>query len=115
MRAMYWDLICRCDEKWADGWDDAIRWMVEHLFRMARAYGTALPEIDYLVDIDHLYPLMDDEEEERDRDLNEVSRQARSRRSYIQKWHDLDDPDAELKQIRAERQLLEESWATGLE
>lgn len=115
MRAMYWDLICRCDEKWADGWDDAIRWMVEHLFRMARAYGTALPEIDYLVDIDHLYPLMDDEEEERERDLNEVSRQARSRRSYIQKWHALDDPDAELKQIRAERQLLEESWATGLE
>ena len=53
--------------------------------------------------------------EERERDLNEVSRQARSRRSYIQKWHALDDPDAELKQIREERQLLEESWATGLE
>lgn len=115
MRAMYWELICRCDEKWSDAWDDAIRWMIEHLLQMGRAYGEGLPEIDYTVSIDHLYPLIDDEEEERERDLSEVARQARSRYSYIQKWHDEDDPDAELKRIKAEKRLLEDSWADGLE
>lgn len=115
MRAMYWELICRCEEKWADAWDDAIRWMIDHMIRMARAYGETLPEIAYTVTIEHLYPLVDDEEEERERDLSEVARQARSRRSYISKWHQSDDPEAELTQIKAERQLLEDVWANGME
>ena len=92
----------------------AIRWMIDHMIRMARAYGETLPEIAYTVAIEHLYPLVDDDEEERERDLSEVARQARSRRSYISKWHQSDDPDAELAQIKAERQLLEDTWADGL-
>lgn len=113
MRALYWELICRCNEKWSDGWDDAIQWMVDKLFRMARAYGEQLPEIEYIVQIEHLYPLIDDEEEERERDLNEVMQKARSRRSYIDKWQPNEDPDAELAQIKHESRLLEDAWTTA--
>lgn len=114
MRALYWDLICRCEEKWADGWDDAIRWMAEKLIALARMAGEKLPEIEYSVKIEHLYPIIDDEEEERERDMLEVARQARSRKSYIDKWHSEDDADGELKQIKLEQQLLEESWSGGM-
>lgn len=114
MRALYWELICRCNEKWADGWDDAIKWMVDKLLRMARRYGESLPEIEYAVHIEHLYPLIDDEEEERERDLSEVMQKARSRRSYIDKWQGVEDPDEELAQIRKESQLLEDAWTAAV-
>lgn len=103
MRAVYWDLICRCEEKWAE-WDDALKWMVRRLIEMAGIYGVAqLPQIDYAVHVEHLYPIPDDEEDERMRDLQEVSAGARSRLSYIQKWQPTADADGELNQIQAER------------
>lgn len=110
MRALYWNLICRCEEKWADGWEDAIRWMVERLIELARLNGEKLPEIAYDIHIEHLYPLIDDEEEERERDMAEVSRQARSRKSYIEKWHGEGSAEEELEQIKREQTLLEEVW-----
>lgn len=103
MRAVYWDLICRCEEKWAE-WDDALKWMVRRLIDMARIYGAAqLPAIEYSVRVEHLYPIPDDEEDERMRDLQEVSAGARSRLSYITKWQPDADADGELQQIQAER------------
>lgn len=107
MRALYWSLICRCDEKWAE-WDDALKWMVESLIKMAAAYGTAqLPDIPHTVQIDHLYPIPDDEEAERASDLSEVAQQARSRLSYITKWQPAADADGELKQIQAEQRAMD--------
>jgi hypothetical protein len=86
MRAVYWGLMCRCEEKWAE-WDDALRWMAERLAEMAGIYGVeALPGIRFSVNVEHLYPIPDDEEDERVRDLSEVAGGARSRLSYIKKW-----------------------------
>lgn len=103
MRAVYWGLICRCEEKWAE-WDDALKWMVRRIVDMARTYNAAtLPEIDYTVRVEHLYPIPDDEEDERARDLDEVSRGARSRLSYIKKWQPDADAEGELTQIQAEQ------------
>lgn len=103
MRALYWSLICRCEEKWAE-WDDALKWMTESLIKMAAAYGTAqLPEIDHTITIEHLYPIPDDEEAERTRDLDEVVQGARSRKSYIDKWQPNVDADGELQQITLEQ------------
>ncbi len=49
MRAAYWGLTCRCEEKWAE-WDDALKWMARRLVEMAGVYGAAaLPEIEYSV------------------------------------------------------------------
>lgn len=110
LRMLYWSLNCRCEEKWAGGWDSAIRWMVEKAIRMARIYGEDLPEFEYTLTIDHLYPVIDDDEEERERDLNEVYAQARSRRSYIAKWQPEDDPDGEIQQIQREKRLLEDAF-----
>jgi hypothetical protein len=74
------------------------------LVEMAGVYGAAaLPGIDYRVRIDHLYPIPDDEEAERQRDLDEVARGARSRLGFIRKWQPDADASAEMRQIDAEK------------
>lgn len=115
MRALYWSLNCRCEERWASGWDAALIWMVDAMLKIARHSGEKLPEIDYVLNIEHLYPIIDDEEDERSQDLNEVNMQARSRRSYIEKWQTDADPDGELKQILKEKKLLEDSFGMRLD
>jgi len=107
MRALYWSLNCRCEERWAEGWDAALRWMADAMIRLARHAGEELPEVDCRLNIEHLYPILDDEEDERSRDLDEVGLHARSRRSYIEKWQPDDDPDGELNQILKEKRMLE--------
>lgn len=110
LRALYWSLTCRCEERWANGWDAALTWLAEKAPILARAFDEKLPDIKYSLNIDHLYPILDDEEDERIRDLNEVNHQARSRRSYMAKWMPDDDPDAELKQILKETTMLQDSF-----
>ena len=69
MKALYWELTTRCEEKWNE-WDAALRWMVQALVKMAGAYGTdSLPALDFTVSIDHRYPIADDEDAERTLDL----------------------------------------------
>jgi hypothetical protein len=105
MRAFYWGLICRCEEKWGE-WDDALKWMARRLAEMAGIYGVcALPGIEFSVRIEHLYPIPDNEEEERARDLSEVAGGARSRLGYIRKWQTDADAAGELRQIELERGL----------
>lgn len=110
MRALYWSLTSRCEERWATGWDAMLIWMVEAMLKIARLHGEHLPQIDYTLGIEHLYPIIDDEEDERAQDLTEVAHQARSRRSYITKWQPDANPEEELKQIKAEKALLEDSF-----
>ena len=114
MRALYWSLNCRCEEKWSSGWDAALTWMVESAMKIARAAGEELPEIEYTLNIEHLYPIIDDDEDERAQDLAEVGQQARSRRSYIEKWQPDADPDGEIAQIKREQRLLEDAFAGAL-
>ncbi len=111
MKAIYWELLCRCEEKWAEGWDGAIKWLVDTLIMMAQAYGVEpLPDIEYNVRIEHLYPIPDDEEEERANDLAEVASQARSRASYISKWQQDADAEGELNAIVHEQALLNDAF-----
>lgn len=115
MRAIYWELRCRCEEKWAEGWDDALRWMAGSLVKMARQLNVAqLPEADYSIVIDHLYPIPEDEEDERVNDMAEVTARVRSRKSYIDKWQPDGDADGELQQIAAEQNLLENAYIDAL-
>ncbi len=113
---IYRELVARCEEKWAEGWDDALRWMVETLVQMARLYGVAeIPEFGYNITIDHLYPILGTDETERMNDLNEVGKQARSRLSYVTKWQKDADAQGELKQIRLEQSLLEDAYAGAVD
>ncbi len=114
MKALYWELTTRCEEKWNE-WDAALRWMVQALVKMAGVYGTdSLPALDFTVSIDHRYPIADDEDAERTLDLQEVSQQARSRKCYMKKWHPNEDSASELEQIVREQKMLGDEFETAI-
>ena len=106
MKALYWELMCKCEERWCT-WDSAIKWLIKAILKINDIYGYCnLPKIDYTVKIEHLYPIMEDEEAERQIDLSEVEKNVRSRRSYIEKWNISDCGDTELHEISKEMDLL---------
>lgn len=112
MKALYWQLITRCEEKYMS-WRPALEWMVKVIIEMALVYNLEkLPKIEYEVAVENQYPLMEDEYEEKDYDMRQVNAQVMSRKSYIKKWLNIEEDiaDEELKQIALERQLLEESY-----
>ncbi len=109
IRAMYWDLQCRCEERWAE-WDSALQWLVRQIVIQEKAAGICdWTGCDFTIKIEHLYPITDDEDEERKLDMQEVNAQVRSRRSYLDKWQPDADADGELRQMALERQQLEEA------
>lgn len=111
LKALYWPLITKCEEKWAE-WDTALTFMVRCLYDLAVAYGQAdgFMGAEFTVGIEHLYPLTDDEEEERALDLREVAQGARSIQSYIDKWRPNANADDEIQQIIKEKRMLEEQY-----
>lgn len=119
LKAIYWDLIVRCEEKMLS-WRPVLEFMVECIIEGARLYPEAakmyiqeqLPDQIYSVRVDNQYPLPEDEQEEKTIDLAEVSAQTMSKKAYMKKWRNLtdDEADAELKQIAIERQILEDSF-----
>lgn len=111
LKALYWPLITKCEEKWAE-WDTALTWMVNCLYDLAVAYNQdgGFAGAEYTVGIEHLYPLTDDEEEERALDLREVAQGARSIKSYLDKWRPSADAEEEIAQIVREKRMLEEQY-----
>lgn len=119
LQAIYWPLIVRCDEKMLV-WRPALRKLVETIIDGARLYPRAaapylnnpLPDTPYTVSVENQYPIPSDEAEEKAVDLQEVTSQTMSRKSYLKKWRNLtdDEADQELKQIALERELLEDSF-----
>ena len=120
LQAIYWPLIVRCDEKMLV-WRPALRKLVETIIDGARLYPRAaapylnnpLPDAPYTVSVENQYPIPSDEAEEKVVDLQEVSAQTMSRKSYLKKWRNLtdDEADQELKQIALERELLEDTFS----
>ncbi len=85
MRALYWELEERCEERWTV-WEPALRWMCRGIIAMMSAYGDERLCEDFDVHIEHLYPIPEDEEAERELDLREVEAGVRSAESYREKW-----------------------------
>lgn len=120
LKAIYWDLIVRCDEKML-AWSDALIGLTKCILEGAKLYPKAinkynvgtLPEVEYDIRVENQYSLPEDEVEEKTIDLAEVTAQTMSRKRYMKKWHRLTDDEAEeeLKQIALERELLEDSFA----
>jgi len=119
LKAIYWDLIVRCDEKMI-AWRPALQFMVKCIIEGVRMYpkvapmymeGT-LPEEEYTVRVDNQYSLPEDEADEKQTDLAEVTAQTMSKKSYMKKWRNLtdDEADEELRQIALERELLEDAF-----
>ena len=117
MKALYWQLITRCEEKMM-AWRPALQWLVEAILELTRVYNIeSIPEIaDYQVVVENNYPLQEDEDTEITLDLQKVNMQAMSRKSFIKKWANATDDvaDEELKQIVAEARMLEAAFNTML-
>lgn len=120
LKAIYWDLIVRCDEKML-AWRPALEFMAKCIIEGARLYPAVvpmyladpLPTEEYSIRVDNQYPLPEDEAEEKQVDLAEVNAQTMSKKAYMKKWRNLteDEAEAEIKQIAMERQILEDSFA----
>lgn len=122
LKAIYWSLIVRCDEKML-AWRPALKNIVNLIIEGGKLYPKAasgytdemLPDVVYKVEVDNQYPLPDDEADEKQIDLAEVNAQTMSKASYMKKWRNLTDEEAqqELEQIAMEREMLESGYGFG--
>ncbi len=113
MKALYWELITRCEDKWAS-WEPAMEWLGMTVLKVAAAYqGLTFPD-DTAVHIEHIYPILEDDFDEMANDQQEVAHQLRSRLSYMKKWGIAPDADAELLQIKKEETLFSDSFDAAL-
>lgn len=120
LKAVYWPLIVRCDEKML-AWRPAIRNIFQAVIDGAALYPASaapylkepLVEADYTIEVDNQYPLPEDDIDEKTMDLQQVNTQTMSKKTYIKKWLGLTDEEAdqELQQIAKERELLEDSFS----
>lgn len=114
MKALYWQLITRCEEKMMS-WRPALEWMIKAILEMNEVYAiTTLPKLEnFDVVVENQYPLQENEDEEMTLDLQKVNAQTMSRKSFIKKWTNVADDIAEeeLKQIQLEKQMLEDSYS----
>lgn len=120
LKALYWSLIVRCDEKMKT-WIPAIIFIVRTAIDLAllnvdivkAKYGIEdLKAVEYEVNVQENYALLDDETEEKTTDLSEIAANARSRKSYIKKWRKdecLTDEqiNEELIQIALENNMMD--------
>lgn len=120
LKAIYWGLIVRCDEKML-AWRPVLEAMVKTIIEGTKLYpefcnrylnNEQMPDIDYTVRVDNQYPLPEDTTEEKTTDLAEVTAQTMSKKAYMIKWRNLtdDEADDELRQIALERQILEDTF-----
>lgn len=115
LKALYWGLIVRCDEKML-AWKPALEHIVRSLLDGALLYPDSaklysdepIPAIDYEIDVVNNYPLLEDDVEEKTMDLSEVESMSMSRKAYMKKWRGLTDEevDEELEQILKEQQMF---------
>lgn len=123
MKAIYWGLMVRCDEKLLD-WIPALQGMIRCIIEGCKLY----PDVksmylseelvdDYTVDIKNSYPILEDESEEKSTDMAEVNTKVMSRKSYMKKWRGLSDEDVEdeLNQIAVEQSILDQDNYVGLD
>lgn len=114
MKALYWQLITRCEEK-MKSWKPALEWMIAAILEMVEVYNIEkLPQLkEFEVEVENQYPLQEDEDTEKTLDMQQVNTQVMSRKTYIKKWQTTTDEVAEeeLKQIQLEKQMLEDSYS----
>jgi hypothetical protein len=117
MKAIYWGLISACEEDWTE-WGPALEQMVEFIFKMVETYNlygqAQTARFETTLNIEHYYPIQEDEDAQKEIDMQEVTTEVRSRYSYMKKWGDYEHIDKELEQIQMEKQLLEDSFTQNL-
>lgn len=120
LKALYFGLTVRCNEKlktWIPALESTIRTVIDlSLLNEELIKGLyAIPdiqEIEYIVKVNVKYALLEDEQEEKASDLNEIAQNARSRKSYLKKWRgdefETDEQiEDELMQIAIEQNMFD--------
>lgn len=121
LMAIYWGLIVRCDEK-MHSWRPALEFIIRCIMDGAKLYPesakryipvggmTILDNTLYEPVVDNQYALPEDEVEEKQADILEVTTGVLSRKSYMKKWLNLTDEEAEaeLEQIKKEKEAFGE-------
>ncbi|MBC8590619.1 phage portal protein [Wansuia hejianensis] len=117
MKALYWGLMAACDEDWIE-WGDALQQMVDYIFKMVDIYNLygarTIAKYETTLEIERVYPIAEDEIEQKRIDMEEVLAEVRSRKSYMNKWGEYEDIDSELEQIQLEKQMLQDSYTKSL-
>lgn len=117
MKALYWGLIAACEEDWTE-WGPALEQMVDYIFRMIDVYNLygarKIARYETTLDIEHYYPIQEDENEQKRIDMEEVTAEVRSRQSYMKKWGEYENIEAELEQIQREKAMLQDSYTQDL-
>lgn len=119
LKALYWGLTVRCDEKMLT-WEPALNFLATTIIEGGRLYPKSiakyttvsiLPDIHCEILVENNYPLPEDEVEEKNMDLAEIDAKTMSRKAYLKKWRKLNDAEAEaeLLQIKKEQDLFENS------
>ena len=120
MRFMFQDLVGRCEEKWATGWDSAITWAIDFIceaIRMFNLYpeqrGTMLANTATTDVLTHNYPIPEDEQEKKTIAIQEVEAKVKSHKTYIREFGDVEDEDIEWQEIMDEDGTMNESVNAG--
>lgn len=118
LKAVYWPLIVRCNEKMKT-WEPQLEKIMHLIYKGSLLYPfcvdkyTDKPIVEVAIEYKVLsnYPLPEDEQEEKNMDITEVESNLMSKKAYMKKWRQLTDEEAdeELKQMALERQILEDS------
>lgn len=121
IRALYWGLTVRCDEKMRTSWEYALTFIATAIIEGGKLYPNCIskytsekviPTIPYDILVENNYPLPDDVIEEKTMDIAEVESKVMSRKSYLKKWRRLSDNDVELEleQIKRENEMFDDSY-----
>lgn len=117
MKAIYWNLMAVCDEDWTE-WGPALEQMVDYIFRMVDIYNLygarKIAKYETTLKIERFYPIQEDEDSQKRIDMEEVTSEVRSRKSYMNKWGEYEDIDSELEQIQLEKQMMQDSYTRDL-
>ena len=120
MRFMFQDLVGRCEEKWATGWDSAVAWAIQFMceaIRMFNLYpeqrGVALANTATTDVLTHKYPIPEDETEKKTIALQEVETKVKSHKTYIREFGDVEDEEIEWMEIMDEDGKMNESVNAG--
>lgn len=110
MRALYWQLITRCEEKFLS-WEVMLDFMIRAIFEMSKVYKSFKFTDDYKTEITNRYPLIEDKQEEKQLDIQEVNARVKSIKSYLKKHTKLSDDEIEeeIKQIITENEMMNNS------
>lgn len=124
LKAIYWPLTVRCDEKMLE-WLPALQFLAETVLHGCMLYplaatkyiGVAPPKVGYQITVENPYSLPEDEIEERTADMAEVVNGLGSRKRFMKKWYNFTDQDAdnELAQIVKEREMFNIGSVTTLQ